>query len=113
MREELSELFAALLALLNAPVPVNPTRRISKSKFMAGVQCPKREYLQVHHPELAEDVNDGRLRQGMEVGSLARGLFPGGVGVGGDHQHLSDAIRDTRELLANPEVPTIFEAAFE
>jgi hypothetical protein len=26
---------------------------------------------------------------------------------------LSDAIRDTRELVANPEVPVIFEATFE
>jgi hypothetical protein len=27
--------------------------RISKSKFVAGVQCPKRLYFQVHRPELA------------------------------------------------------------
>jgi hypothetical protein len=112
-KEELAELFAALLALLNAPVPVSPTCRISKTKFMAGLQCPKREYLQVHHPELAEDVDDGRLQQGLEVGSLARGLFPGGVRVAADYKHLSDAIRDTRELVANPEVPAIFEATFE
>src|ERR1019366_4857041 len=29
------------------------------------------------------------------------------------HRHLSGAIRDTRELVANPEVPVIFEATFE
>ena len=43
---------------------------------------------------------------------LARKLFPGGVEVdcsGG----LADAIRTTRELVANPEVPAIFEAVFE
>ncbi|MGA8214783.1 MAG: hypothetical protein WB799_14400 [Candidatus Sulfotelmatobacter sp.] len=51
--------------------------------------------------------------RGVEVGSLARGLFPGGVWVAADYMHLSDAIRDTRELVANPEVPAIFEAAFE
>ena len=104
---------AALLAAINAPVPVNPTCKISKSKFMAGLQCPKREYLQVRHPELGVSVDDGKKRQGMEVGSLARRAFPGGVLVAADHNHLSDAIRNTRELVANSEVPAIFEATFE
>jgi hypothetical protein len=27
--------------------------RISKTKFIAGIQCLKRLYLQVHQPELA------------------------------------------------------------
>ena len=112
-KEKIAELSAALLAVINAPVPVKPTCKISKSKFMAGVQCPKREYLQVRHPELTEDVDEGRLQQGTEVGSLARGAFPGGVLVTADHKHLSDAIRDTRELATNREVPVIFEAAFE
>ncbi len=80
---------------------------------MAGVQCPKREYLEVHHPELGTSGDDSRMQQGLEVGSLAREAFPGGVHVAADYKHLSGAVRDTRELLANPEVPTIFEATFE
>ena len=86
---------------------------MSKSKFMAGLQCLKREYLQVRHPDLAANVDDGRKQQGTEVGALARQAFPGGVLVAADHNHLSDAIRDTRELVRNPEVPAIFEATFE
>ena len=112
-KEKTAKLSAALLAAMNAAVPVYPTCKISKSKFMAGVQCPKREYLQVRHPELAESVDDGRKQQGSEVGSLARRAFPGGVLVAADHKHLSEAIRDTRELVANSEVPTICEATFE
>ena len=80
---------------------------------MAGLQCPKREYLQVRHPELAVSVDDGLKQQGIEVGSLAQRAFSGGVRVAGDHMHLSDAIRSTRELVANREVPAIFEATFE
>ena len=99
-KEKITQLSAALLAAMDSPVPVNPTCRISKSKFMAGVQCRKREYLEVHHPELAVSVDDGRMRQGMEVGSLARQMFPGGVLVAADHRNLSDAIRETRELVA-------------
>jgi hypothetical protein len=112
-KEEIEKLSAALLAAINAPVPVKPTCKISKSKYVAGVQCAKREYLEVHRPELAASVDDGRMQQGLEVGSLARQMFPGGVLVAADYKHLSDAIRDTRELVANREVPAIFEATFE
>jgi hypothetical protein len=87
---------------------------ISKSKFVAGWQCLKRLYFIVHEPDLTGDVEATDLaimQQGREVGELARGLFPGGVVVkaGG----LAEAIRTTRELVANPEVPAIFEGAFE
>jgi hypothetical protein len=75
-KEEIAQLSAALLAAIDAPVPVNPTCHISKSKFMAGLQCAKREYLQVRHPELASSVDDSRIQQGIEVGSLARCAFP-------------------------------------
>jgi len=88
--------------------------RISKSKFVAGCQCLKRLYFQVHQPELAaqpDDSADAIIEQGREVGMLARQLFPGGVEVGS--MRLDQAIRATRELIANPEVPTIFEGVFE
>jgi predicted RecB family nuclease len=87
---------------------------ISKSQFMSGVQCLKRLYWQVHELELG-GVPDAAavaiMEQGREVGKLARLLFAGGVEVrSGDPE---EAIRITRELIANPEVPAIFEAAFE
>jgi hypothetical protein len=56
--------------------------RISKSKFVAGVQCLKRLYWQVHEPELAAEPDaavQAIMQQGHEVGMLARQLFPGGV----------------------------------
>ena len=87
---------------------------ISKSKYMAGVQCFKRLYWQVHEPELG-GVPDAAavsiMEQGREVGKLARQLFASGVEVPfGDPEQ---AIRTTRELIANPHVSAIFEAAFE
>ncbi len=89
--------------------------RISKSKFVAGAQCLKRLYLQVHQPELAAEPDaSGKaiMDQGQEVGLLAHRLFPGGVKVEGS-AGLEQAIRATRELVANREVPAIFEATFE
>ena len=89
--------------------------RISKSKFIAGCQCLKRLYFQVHQPELAArpDAADFTIiEQGHEVGMLARRMFPGGVEVDGT-AGLDQAIRSTKELIANSEVPAIFEGAFE
>jgi predicted RecB family nuclease len=91
------------------------TVRLSKSKFVAGCQCLKRLYLQVHEPELAADPDAAAgavIEQGREVGILARQLFPGGVEVCSDGR-LDEAIRATRELTANREVPAIFEGTFE
>jgi predicted RecB family nuclease len=88
--------------------------KISKSRFIAGVQCLKRLYLLVHEPELAQPdaVDEVIVQQGREVGLLARQLFPGGVEVDGS-AGFCQAIRTTKELLANPQVPAIFEGAFE
>jgi hypothetical protein len=89
--------------------------RISKSKFVAGCQCVKRLYWQVHEPELAAEPDASAcaiMEQGREVGMLARQLFPEGVEVDGS-DGLDNAIRTTRELVANPEVPAIYEATFE
>jgi predicted RecB family nuclease len=89
--------------------------RISKSKFIAGCQCPKRLYWQVHEPELAAEpgaASAAVMEQGQEVGLLARQLCPGGVEVDGSGG-LGQALRATRELVANREVPAIFEATVE
>jgi len=89
--------------------------KLSKSRFVAGVQCLKRLYWQVHEPDLAAEPDASAcaiMEQGREVGMLARQLFPGGVEVVSDGG-LDQAIRATRELVANPEIPALFEAAFE
>ena len=93
----------------------NKDVRISKSKFVAGVQCLKRLYWQVHQPELAaepEAAVEAIMEQGQDVGLLAHQLFPGGVEVSYD-AGLDEAIRTTRELVADTKVPAIFEGTFE
>jgi hypothetical protein len=90
--------------------------RISKSKFVAGIQCLKRVFFQVHRPELAAgstEAGEAVMEQGQQVGLEAQKAFPGGVLVSANHKHLDDAIRATRELVGNVEVPAIFEATFE
>lgn len=89
--------------------------RISKTKFCAGVQCLKRLYLLAHSPELGaqpDSADEAIIEQGREVGLLARTLFPDGIAVSSEGG-LDKAIRATRELVANREVPAIFEGTFE
>lgn len=89
--------------------------KLTKSRVVCGCQCLKRLYLQVHQPELAVEPDAASaavMEQGQEVGRLARQLFPGGVEVDSS-RGLGQAIRVTRELVANPDVPAIFEATFE
>ena len=110
-QKEIAALSAALLALIDAPV-VTPTYKISKSKFVAGMQCLKRLYLQVHRPELATDTNHRIKEQGTEVGILARRAFPDGVLVDTPSYEFERATQETARLMADPRVNVIFEAAF-
>jgi hypothetical protein len=75
--------------------------KLSKSRFVAGCQCLRRLYWQVHAPELAAQPDaaaEAIIQQGHEVGMLARQMFRGGVEVSSDGG-LDQAIRATRELV--------------
>jgi len=89
---------------------------LSKSRFLSDLQCPKRLYLQVRQPELAAQGDAAAelvLAQGREVGLLATRAFPGGVRVEEDHRHFPEAEARTWALMDDPQVPAIFEAAFQ
>ncbi len=95
-----------------------PTRvpRLSKSKYMAGLQCPKRLYLEIHHPELAAEADAATqavFDMGARVGALARESIPGGVLVDVDHYEVRQGLERTAGLLADPSIPAIFEGFIE
>jgi hypothetical protein len=80
---------------------------LSKSKFLSGMQCPKRLYLDVHHPEWAEEESDAasKFLTGYQVGEVARQLSSPGKTVG-CRDNVSEAVEETRQWLAlSPEVP--------
>ncbi|HWO88466.1 MAG TPA: DUF2779 domain-containing protein [Gemmatimonadales bacterium] len=87
---------------------------LSKSRFVAGMQCVKLMWLRVHEKDAPELKLDPRLQdiitQGDEVGALAREQFPGGVMVDLPHDDPRREAR-TRELLASG-APAVFEATF-
>jgi hypothetical protein len=89
--------------------------RLSKSRFVAGVQCLRRLYLQTYaqHPAITVDPRlQEQLDQGHRVGKLAQTAFPGGVIVESNHLATNSALAETAALMDNPRVPAIFEAAF-
>lgn len=89
--------------------------RLSKSKFLSGLQCHKRLYLEVHQPALAtkpDAATQAMFDMGTEVGELARSRFPGGVLVTAGHRQTEAALAQTAELVQDSTVPAIFEAAF-
>lgn len=93
----------------------SPRRNLSKSKLMAFRQCPRRLWLEVHHPELAEfsDSAEARFTAGDEVGELARKLFdPEARGTLLDPrlEGFPSAIQRTQALLSGS--APIFEATF-
>jgi predicted RecB family nuclease len=89
---------------------------LSKSRFMAGLQCLKRLYLQVHEPDLAGELDETSLaviEQAQEVGRLAQKMFPGGVRIEAGHEELDKALALTAQVVAKGQVPTLFEATFQ
>ncbi|MGA2610709.1 MAG: DUF2779 domain-containing protein [Terriglobia bacterium] len=89
---------------------------LSKSRFMAGLQCLKRLYLQVHEPDLAGELDEASLaviEQGQEVGLLAQKMFPGGVRIEAGHEELDKALELTAQVVAKGHVPALFEATFQ
>ena len=86
---------------------------LSKSRIMAGRQCEKRLWLEVHRPDLIE-YDPGvtqRLAVGEDFNDVARAQYPGGVFVEYDDGP-NAAIEETRRLLEERPGTPIFEATF-
>src|SRR5215475_13142587 len=89
--------------------------RLSKSRFVAGLQCHRLLWWKVHEPgavELQPDkVLQDRFDQGAQVGALARDRFPGGTPIDAPHHELETKVALTERALKSG-APTIFEASF-
>jgi predicted RecB family nuclease len=89
--------------------------KLSKSRYMAGLQCHLRLWYECFNRDLASEtdpIRQAMFDTGHEVGRLATELYPGGVRIEEDHFHHEDAVRSTLEVLKNRDVPALYEAAF-
>jgi len=93
--------------------PVSPLY-LSKSLILAGIQCPRRLYLEVHHPERAqEDTGRGlNASMGNQAGEAARGLFPGGRMIPYNDDLFLPLMETRYHIVHSSHVP-LFEATFE
>ena len=98
----------------HAPIVLEKSPRLSKSKYVSGLQCHKRLHLEIYRPHLATPPDAGTqaiLDMGTDIGELARRRFPGGRLVAAGYRQTETALAQTAELIADPAVPAIFEAA--
>jgi hypothetical protein len=90
------------------------SQHLTKSRYIAGLQCPRRLWLLVHEPLPYEEPALGSpLDIGHEVGQKAHLLFPGGVRIDEEPWQHAEAVTRTAALMSDASVPAIFEAAFE
>jgi hypothetical protein len=89
--------------------------RLSKSRYLSGCQCPLKLWYDCYDRALAtppDAVQQAVFDTGTAVGELARKRYPGGRLVEYDHFHSREALAQTVDLLGDPAVPSIYEAAF-
>jgi predicted RecB family nuclease len=88
---------------------------LSKSRFLAGLQCPLRLWYQCYDRKLAtpsSPTQQAIFDMGHEVGLLATKLYPDGLYVAEDYLHHPEAQKTTESAIADADVPAIFEGAF-
>lgn len=97
------------------PSGSRPSPSLSKSRFMAGLQCPLRLWYLCYSPQLASPVSPGQeaiFEVGHQVGRLATLLYPGGILIEEAYFQHDKAVESTRKAIEDSDIPAIFEAAF-
>jgi hypothetical protein len=85
--------------------------RLTKTRILAGLQCEKRLFLLLNHPELARAGKSPLAEAGIAVGERARKEFPGGVLVKRFQQD-TDPFAETASYMEDESIDVIFEAGF-
>jgi hypothetical protein len=90
-------------------------RRLSKSRYVAGLQCHRRLWWETHEHDAPELRPGPALQaifdQGHLVGELARERFPGGVLVDVPHTRPTEWVAATAKAIASG-AGVLYEAAF-
>jgi hypothetical protein len=91
--------------------PAKPA--LSKSRYLAGLQCPKRLWTEVHARHLIPPVDpstEARFAEGHEVGELATQLYPGGLAIDPGTLRWDRVVAETSKALSQRR--PLYEAAF-
>lgn len=88
--------------------------RLSKTKYVQGITCPKALWLSIYAPEKQAPPSPGteyRFKVGIEVGLLAQECFHDGVAIKTPSYLAEKAVEETRSVIDSMP-PAVFEAAF-
>jgi hypothetical protein len=94
---------------------INKNPKLSKSRFLSGQQCHLRLWYSCFNRDLASPVSPAQqaiFDTGHKVGELATRLYPEGVLIREDHLHHEEAVQTTKKAIQDPNVRSIYEAAF-
>jgi len=78
------------------------TISLSKSKYLAGLQCHKLLWYELNAREEIPEADEGTqetFRQGKLVGDLAKQLHPAGIEILRDHLKPRDSFKPTQDKL--------------
>jgi len=84
---------------------------LTKSKYIIGLQCPKYLWMMFHDLDKIPKFDlatEFIIKQGNQIGQLAKKLFPNGVDLPEDNKDFKINVQKTQELLKQRKI--IFEA---
>lgn len=87
-------------------------KRISKSQYLKGLQCPKALWLFWHRKDLKPDIDERQqylFDVGHDVGRLATKLFDNGIEISEEYYQIDKAINTTQHAIQSGK-NTLFEA---
>lgn len=87
---------------------------ISKSSFLAGIQCSKLLWMKFNEKEAFPEVSEtlqAIFEQGHEVGALAKLVYPGGIEVAEGRCDYAFVLEETAKVLRLAECKPLYEAA--
>src|SRR3990172_12049127 len=90
------------------------SKNLSKSKYLSGLQCEKRLWLEINDPDKASETPEYQKRlfdQGKEVEILARSYFGEGYLINTDRSKIYNFSEQTHDAIARRE-SIIFEGTF-
>jgi hypothetical protein len=89
---------------------------LKKGSFVAGSQCAKRMWLELHEkgaPELIPDAASRWLMdQGIAVGKLAQRYVAGGLAIARGGRSVASILSESWAAISDPRVNVIYEAGF-
>lgn len=89
-------------------------KMLSKSRFISGYQCHLKLWYDTYQRDLApppDEALQAVFDVGHRVGEVAQQRWLGGALVEGPHWEIDQAVERTRELMQDPSIPAIYEAA--